>query len=198
MQTRMTSYKLYFESVISSRIETLVPSLLQAAIYLPSGLKLKRWQSVSRLRQSTAKSLRFRLLASANMVTLSCATTTELNFSSWRPRSCMRWWNAAALFAVDAVLAVAIESAWVRGLTVFGVGVLICSSEKYRQRCKLDQKSVLTAENIKAPVLARICIDYSESVDFRLITIFHAHICLEHWVTLQTLDFFERFQREDI
>ena len=198
MQTRMTSYKLYFESVISSRIETLVPSLLQAAIYLPSGLKLKRWQSVSRLRQSTAKSLRFRLLASANMVTLSWATTTELNFSSWRPRSCMRWWNAAALFAVDAVLAVAIESAWVRGLTVFGVGVLICSSEKCRQRCKLDQISVLTAENVEAPILARICIDYPESVDFRLIIIFHTHICLEHRVTLQTLNFFERFQREDI
>ena len=143
MQTRITSYKLYFESVISSRIETLVPSLLQAAIYLPSGLKLKRWQSVNRPRQSTATSLRLRLLASANIVTRSYATTTELNFSSWRPRSCMRWWKAAALFAVDAVLAVAMESAWVRGLTVFAVGVLICSSEKYVQDVKL--KLVITS-----------------------------------------------------
>ena len=143
MQIRITSYKLCFESVISSRIEIFVPSLLQAAIYLPSGLKLNRWQSVSKLRQSTATSLRLRLLASANMVTRSYATTTELNFSSCRPRSCMRWWKAAALFAVDAVLAVRTESAWVRGLTVFCVGVLIFSSEKYAQRCKLDYDSLI-------------------------------------------------------
>ena len=42
----------------------------------------------------------------------------------------MRWWKAAALFAVDAVLAVAIESAAVRALLAVGVAVLICSSKK--------------------------------------------------------------------
>ena len=30
------------------------------------------------------------------------------------------------------------ESAWVRGLTVFAVGVLICSSENYEQDVKFN------------------------------------------------------------